>query len=97
MQFLAKQIDQEIDEYLKDIDTNWQPSDFLPESNHPDFVKEIKEIQEQCKELPYDYMAVLVGDIITEEAQICVASTTVPPPQNQLLCVYWDLEGDEDM
>ena len=68
MQFLAQQIDKEIDEYLKDIDTNWQPSDFLPESNHPDFVKEIKEIQEQCKELPYDYMAVLVGDIITEEA-----------------------------
>lgn len=68
MQFLGQRIDNEIDEFLKDIDTNWQPSDFLPASNHPDFVKDIKEIQEQCKELPYDYMAVLVGDIITEEA-----------------------------
>ena len=68
MQFLGQNIDGVIDEYLKDIDTNWQPSDFLPESNHPEFTKEIKEIQEQCMELPYDYMAVLVGDIITEEA-----------------------------
>ena len=68
MQFLGQNIDGVIDEFLKDIDTNWQPSDFLPESNSPEFTKEIKEIQEQCMELPYDYMAVLVGDIITEEA-----------------------------
>ena len=68
MQFLGQDIDALIGEYLKDIDTNWQPSDFLPESNHPDFTKEIKDIQEQCRELPYDYMAVLVGDVITEEA-----------------------------
>jgi acyl-[acyl-carrier-protein] desaturase len=68
MQFLGQHIDSEIEEHLKDIDTNWQPSDFLPESNDPDFIQEIKEIQEQCMELPYDYMTVLVGDIITEEA-----------------------------
>lgn len=68
MHFLAQKIDSIISEYLKDIDTNWQPSDFLPESNNPDFTKEIKEIQEQCKALPYDYMAILVGDMITEEA-----------------------------
>ena len=68
MQFLGQNIEGEIEEYLKDIDTNWQPSDFLPKNNDPDFTNEIKEIQEQCRELPYDYMAVLVGDIITEEA-----------------------------
>lgn len=68
MNFLAQKIDKIIEEFLKNIDTNWQPSDFLPKSNHPDFTKEIKEIQLQCKELPYDYMAVLVGDVITEEA-----------------------------
>jgi len=68
MQFLAQKIETIIGEFLKNIDTNWQPADFLPESNNPDFTKEIKEIQQQCKELPYDYMAVLVGDIITEEA-----------------------------
>lgn len=68
MRHLGQNIDVEIDTYLKDIDTNWQPADFLPLSNQPDFAKEIKEIQEQCRELPYDYMAVLVGDLITEEA-----------------------------
>jgi acyl-[acyl-carrier-protein] desaturase len=68
MQHLGQQIDGEIDEFLKDIDTNWQPADFLPASNNPDFGREIKDLQEQCRELPYDYMAVLVGDIITEEA-----------------------------
>jgi acyl-[acyl-carrier-protein] desaturase len=68
MQHLGQHIDGEIETFLKDIDTNWQPADFLPESNHPDFAREIKDIQDQCRELPYDYMAVLVGDIITEEA-----------------------------
>jgi acyl-[acyl-carrier-protein] desaturase len=68
MHFLAQKIEYIIEEFLKPIDTNWQPSDFLPESNNPEFIKEIKEIQEQCKALPYDYMAILVGDIITEEA-----------------------------
>lgn len=68
MQHLGQQIEGEIDEFLKDIDTNWQPADFLPASNNPDFSREIKDLQEQCRELPYDYMAVLVGDIITEEA-----------------------------
>ena len=68
MHFLAQKIEYIIEEFLKAIDTNWQPSDFLPESNNPEFIKEIKEIQEQCKALPYDYMAILVGDIITEEA-----------------------------
>jgi len=68
MNFLGKEIDLVIKKYLKDIDTNWQPSDFLPDSSLENFSEEIKELQLQCKELPYDYMAVLVGDVITEEA-----------------------------
>jgi len=68
MNFLGKEIDLVIKDYLKDIDTNWQPSDFLPDSSLEQFSDEIKELQLQCKELPYDYMAVLVGDVITEEA-----------------------------
>jgi acyl-[acyl-carrier-protein] desaturase len=32
MHFLAQKIDEIIDEFLKNIDTNWQPSDFLPEN-----------------------------------------------------------------
>lgn len=68
MNFLGKEMDLIIKEYLKDIDTNWQPSDLLPDSSLESFSLEVKELQNQCKELPYDYMAVLVGDVITEEA-----------------------------
>lgn len=68
MNFLGKEMDLIIKEYLKDIDTNWQPSDLLPDSSLESFISDVKELQNQCKELPYDYMAVLVGDVITEEA-----------------------------
>ena len=68
MNFLGRDIESIVSEYLKDIDTNWQPSDFLPDSSGEEFVEEYKELQLQCKELPYDYLAVLVGDVITEEA-----------------------------
>ena len=68
MQFLATKIDSIIEEFLKSIDTNWQPADFLPDSNSDNFTSDIKELRQQCQELPYDYLAVLVGDVITEEA-----------------------------
>lgn len=68
MHFLAKEMDSIIDEFLKQIDTNWQPSDLLPVSNSDTFIEDVKELRLQCQELPYDYLAVLVGDIITEEA-----------------------------
>jgi len=68
MHFLAQKIESIIEEFLKKIDDNWQPADFLPDSRNGNFAKEIKELQNECKELPYDYMAVLVGDTITEEA-----------------------------
>ena len=68
MQYLAQTMDQIVEAFLKKIDENWQPADFLPESNSENFMEEVKELQLACKELPYDYLAVLVGDIITEEA-----------------------------
>lgn len=68
MNFIGQKMDDIIGEFLKPIDSNWQPSDFLPESDSPDFLPDIKLLQEECKELPYDYMAVLIGDTITEEA-----------------------------
>ncbi len=68
MQFLAQNMDTIVDTYLKKIDENWQPSDLLPDSSRDTFLSEVKELQQECKELPYDYLAVLVGDIITEEA-----------------------------
>jgi acyl-[acyl-carrier-protein] desaturase len=68
MNHLAKDMDAIIDTYLKSIDENWQPADLLPVSSSETFLSDIKELQKECKELPYDYMVVLIGDIITEEA-----------------------------
>ncbi len=59
---------EKMSEYLKPIETNWQPSDFLPDSTRDTFFQEIKELQESSKGLSYDLVAVLVGDTITEEA-----------------------------
>jgi acyl-[acyl-carrier-protein] desaturase len=70
MQFLEKDVDALMEKYLIPIETIWQPTDFLPNSETTDsaFFEEIKEIRELAKELPYDFWVVLVGDMITEEA-----------------------------
>ncbi|QKZ15709.1 acyl-ACP desaturase [Spirosoma sp. KUDC1026] len=68
MRFLGEKIDIALDDYLKPIEKNWQPSDFLPDSTQENFLSEVKLLQESARELPYDYVAVLIGDTITEEA-----------------------------
>lgn len=68
MKFIGQKIDSIYDEFLKPIETLWQPSDFLPDSTSDNFFSDIKLLQEAARELSYDYIAVLVGDTITEEA-----------------------------
>jgi acyl-[acyl-carrier-protein] desaturase len=68
MQNIELSMDELLEKYLKPIDTTWQPSDFLPQSNSPEFFESVKEIQELAKEMDYDLFAVLIGDTITEEA-----------------------------
>ena len=70
MQFLEKDVDALMEKYLIPIDSIWQPSDFLPNSETTDdaFFEEVREIRELAKDLPYDFWVVLVGDMITEEA-----------------------------
>jgi acyl-[acyl-carrier-protein] desaturase len=68
MQTIGKSMDDLLDKYLKPIEENWQPADFLPDSRNPEFAAEVKEIQELAKEMDYDLLTVLVGDTITEEA-----------------------------
>jgi acyl-[acyl-carrier-protein] desaturase len=55
-------------EYLKPIETNWQPSDFLPDSTRILFSRKLKNYRKAPKALSYDLVAVLIGDTITEEA-----------------------------
>ncbi|MEZ4902424.1 MAG: acyl-ACP desaturase [Spirosomataceae bacterium] len=68
MKFIGQKIDNIYDEFLKPIEKLWQPSDFLPDASSENFFSEVKQLQEAARELSYDYMAVLVGDTITEEA-----------------------------
>lgn len=68
MQFLEKNVDNFVDQYLIPVEKIWQPSDFLPNSESDTFFDEVKELREIAKELPYDFWVTLVGDTITEEA-----------------------------
>lgn len=68
MSTIALSMDEILESYLIPVETNWQPSDLLPDSSNPDFYKEVKEIQEVSKALDYDLWIALVGDTITEEA-----------------------------
>ncbi|MGA0012862.1 MAG: acyl-ACP desaturase, partial [Flavobacteriaceae bacterium] len=68
MRSLEPKIDEFIEKFLIPIDTIWQPTDFLPDSQSEDFFKEITEIQEGAKEMGYDLWVTLVADTITEEA-----------------------------
>ena len=68
MQFLEKNVDSFVEQYLIPVEKIWQPTDFLPNSESENFYEEVKELREIAKDLPYDFWVVLVGDTITEEA-----------------------------
>jgi acyl-[acyl-carrier-protein] desaturase len=68
MRFVGEKIDAFMGEFLKPIETNWQPADLLPDASKETFFDEVKQLQQSTRELSYDYLAVLVGDTITEEA-----------------------------
>lgn len=54
--------------HLKPVEKSWQPSDFLPEPESEEFREQVEELRERSRELPDEYLVVLVGDMITEEA-----------------------------
>lgn len=68
MLHIGKSIETINEEYLKPIETNWQAADLLPLTSDTSFVADLALIQQQAQELSYDFLAVLVGDTITEEA-----------------------------
>lgn len=89
MQFLEKNIDSFVENYLIPVEKIWQPSDLLPDSESDNFLEEVKELREFAKELPYDFWVVMVGDTITEEA--------LPTYESWLLDVEGvDQRGGED-
>ncbi|GLC41789.1 hypothetical protein PLESTM_001239700 [Pleodorina starrii] len=58
----------ELPRYLKASDRCWQPQDLLPDSSSPDFYDQVASLRAASAQLPNEYMVVLVGDMVTEEA-----------------------------
>mmetsp|Transcript_11267 Transcript_11267/g.23739 ORF Transcript_11267/g.23739 Transcript_11267/m.23739 type:complete len:425 (+) Transcript_11267:58-1332(+) len=54
--------------YLKPVDKCWQAQDYLPDPSKEDFIPQVQELRERALCLPDDYLVVLVGDMVTEEA-----------------------------
>mmetsp|Transcript_18625 Transcript_18625/g.40011 ORF Transcript_18625/g.40011 Transcript_18625/m.40011 type:complete len:403 (+) Transcript_18625:152-1360(+) len=65
---LGDQLESTVLPLLKPVDKCWQPNDFLPASNEPDFEDKVRALRERAKNLPDDYLVVFVGDMVTEEA-----------------------------
>ena len=53
---------------LKPVEESWQPSDFLPDLAAENWVQRLSEFRERARVLPRGLLAVLVGDMVTEEA-----------------------------
>jgi acyl-[acyl-carrier-protein] desaturase len=55
---------------LKPVERSWQPSDLLPDPAAPgeEFYDQLTALRSAAAALPSDYLVVLVGDMVTEEA-----------------------------
>lgn len=53
---------------LKPVNESWQPSELLPDSSHPGWLGEVQDLRKQAEGIPDELLAVLIGDMITEEA-----------------------------
>ncbi|XP_042501080.1 stearoyl-[acyl-carrier-protein] 9-desaturase 6, chloroplastic-like [Macadamia integrifolia] len=55
---------------LQPVEKSWQPQDFLPDSSKSSdsFVEQVRKLRDRMSELPDEYLVVMVGDMITEEA-----------------------------
>jgi len=68
MRFVGGKVDGFMEQFLKPVEAHWQPADLLPDATQESFLEDVKLLRESARELSYDYMAVLIGDTITEEA-----------------------------
>lgn len=57
-----------VEPFLIPSSKSWQPSDFLPDPSSTEFMDAIQDLRKECENLPPEYLVVLVGDMVTEEA-----------------------------
>jgi len=65
---IFKSMDDWVRSNRKPVEKSWQPQDFLPNPALDGFIEQVSELRERAKDIPDDYFAVLVDDMITEEA-----------------------------
>jgi acyl-[acyl-carrier-protein] desaturase len=67
---LESWVSQNILPLAKPVEECWQPHDLLPNSSlsSDEFIDQVKVLRDRTADLPDDYLVVLVGDMITEEA-----------------------------
>ncbi len=68
MLHLEKTIAEHLSRFLKAPELHWQPADFLPNLSSEDGFDKLRILREESARLPDEILAVLVGDMITEEA-----------------------------
>jgi len=67
---LESWVSQSVLPLAKPVEECWQPHDFLPDSSLPsdEFIDQVEDLRDRTAKLPDDYLVVLVGDMINEEA-----------------------------
>ncbi|KAI4308079.1 hypothetical protein L6164_031191 [Bauhinia variegata] len=67
---LESWVSQRVLPLLKPVEHCWQPQKLLPDPSLPwdEFSEQVKELRDRTAELPDEYLVVLVGDMITEDA-----------------------------
>lgn len=71
---VVKGLDEEVKQmlegkqYLLPIESIWQPSKYLPQSQSGEFIGDIEKLRKEAINLPVAVVTVLVGDTVTEEA-----------------------------
>ncbi|KAI7835365.1 hypothetical protein COHA_010727 [Chlorella ohadii] len=65
---MDKYAEEQVLPILKPTEKCWQPQDFLPNPEAPEFLDAVHELRQRTLEVPDEYFVCLVGDMITEEA-----------------------------
>lgn len=68
IQSIEPHVSQFITDKMQAPETNWQPSDFLPDFNDPNFPDAVRVLQEGIANVPDTVLVSLIGNMITEEA-----------------------------
>lgn len=74
MQYVEKFVAEKLPVFLRNPESNWQPSDYTPDLSTDEGFEALRELREEASRLPEDALIILVGDMITEEALPSYAS-----------------------